>query len=87
MTYRGPETFEPAPTATIIHAYNSEGVSLVVLSDEEIWDIIKASGATLIGKPNMQPRVIVPDRFIEERGVMISQVEESLACHVLHNRL
>jgi hypothetical protein len=84
MTYKGPESFEPAPTATIIHAYNSDGVSLVVLSDEEIWDIIKASGATLIGKPSMQPRVHVPDRFIEERNVIISQVEESLAVEESH---
>jgi S-adenosylmethionine/arginine decarboxylase-like enzyme len=84
MPYKGPESFEPAPTATIIHAYNSEGVSLVVLTDEEIWDIIKASGASLIGKPSMQPRVMVLDRFIEERGVMISQVEESLAIEESH---
>jgi hypothetical protein len=36
MAFTVPEAFEPAPTATIIHAYNSEGVSLVTLSDEDI---------------------------------------------------
>ena len=49
MAFIGPESFEPAPTATIIHAYNSDGIALVTLSDEEIWDVVKASGANLIG--------------------------------------
>ena len=84
MPFTGAETFEPAPTATIIHAYNSDGVSLNVLSDDEVWDVIKASGASLIGKPSMQPRVLVLDRYIEERGIRISQVEQSLAIEESH---
>jgi hypothetical protein len=84
MAFTVPEAFEPAPTATIIHAYNSEGVSLVTLSDEEIWSVIKASGANLIGRPNMQPRVQVMDRYIEERDIQISQVEMSLAIEESH---
>jgi hypothetical protein len=84
MAFISPETFEPAPTATIIHAYNSDGVSMVTLSDDEIWTVIKASGANLIGKPNMQPRVMVMDRYIEERGIEISQVEQSLAIEESH---
>ncbi len=84
MSYESPETFEPAPTATIIHAYNSEGVSLVTLSDEEIYAVIKASGANLIGQPNMQPRVMILDRHIPERGIQISQVEQSLAIEESH---
>jgi hypothetical protein len=84
MAFTIPEAFEPAPTATIIHAYNSEGVSLVTLSDEEIWSVIKASGANLIGKPNMQPRVQVMDRYIPERDIQISQVEQSLAIEESH---
>ena len=50
MAFTSHELFEPAPTATIIHAYNSDGVSLVTLSDEEIYSVIKASGANLIGR-------------------------------------
>jgi len=84
MAFTSPESFEPAPTATIIHAYNSDGVSLVTLSDEEIYTVIKASGANLIGKPNMHPRVTILDRFIEERGIQISQVEQSLAIEESH---
>ncbi|HEX7503483.1 MAG TPA: hypothetical protein VF451_08675, partial [Acidobacteriota bacterium] len=84
MSFTVPEAFEPAPTATIIHAYNSEGVSLVTLSDDEIWSVIKASGANLIGKPNMQPRVQVMDRYIPERDIQISQVEQSLAIEESH---
>jgi hypothetical protein len=84
MAFTVPEAFEPAPTATIIHAYNSEGVSLVTLSDEDIWTVIKASGANLIGKPNMQPRVQVMDRYIQERDIQISQVEMSLAIEESH---
>ena len=84
MAFISPESFEPAPTATIIHAYNSEGVSLVTLSDEEIYSVIKASGANLIGKPNMHPRVTILDRYIEERGIQISQVEQSLAIEESH---
>ena len=84
MAFIGPDTFEPAPTATIIHAYNSDGVSMVTLSDDEIWTVIKASGANLIGKPNMQPRVMVMDRFIAERNIQISQVEQSLAIEESH---
>ena len=84
MAFTIPEAFEPAPTATIIHAYNSEGVSLITLNDEEIWSVIKASGANLIGKPNMQPRVQVMDRYIQERDIQISQVEQSLAIEESH---
>ncbi len=84
MAFTIPEAFEPAPTATIIHAYNSEGVSLLTLNDEEIWSVIKASGANLIGKPNMQPRVQVMDRYIKERDIQISQVEQSLAIEESH---
>jgi hypothetical protein len=84
MAFTIPEAFEPAPTATIIHAYNSDGVSMVTLSDDEIWTVIKASGANLIGKPNMQPRVMVMDRFIAERNIQISQVEQSLAIEESH---
>jgi hypothetical protein len=84
MTFTVPEAFEPAPTATIIHAYNSEGISMHVLSDEEIWSVIKASGANLIGKPNMQPRVQVMDRYSPDRDVEISQVEMSLAIEESH---
>lgn len=84
MAFNSPDTFEPAPTATIIHAYNSDGVSLVVLSDEEIREVIEASGANLIGNPNMQPRVMVLDRYIEERGMFVSQVEQSLAIEESH---
>lgn len=84
MAYKGQEFFEPAPTASIIHAYNSDGVSIPVLTDEEIWKVIRASGANLIGKPNMQPRVQVLDRYIEERGMWISQVEQSLAIEESH---
>ncbi|MBN2400182.1 MAG: hypothetical protein JXI33_07555 [Candidatus Aminicenantes bacterium] len=84
MAFIGPETFEPAPTATIIHAYNSEGISLQALSDDEIWTVIKASGANLIGKPNMHPRVQVMDRYIQERDLQISQVEMSLAIEESH---
>ncbi|HSQ35075.1 MAG TPA: hypothetical protein VLQ89_03690 [Candidatus Binatia bacterium] len=84
MAFIGPETFEPAPTATIIHAYNSEGISLPALSDEDIWTVIKASGANLIGKPNMHPRVQVMDRYIKERDLQISQIEMSLAIEESH---
>jgi len=84
VAFVSPETFEPAPTATIIHAYNSDGVSLVTLSDEEIYAVIKASGANLIGKPNMHPRVAIMDRFIAERGIEVSQVEQSLAIEESH---
>jgi hypothetical protein len=84
MAFIGPDSFEPAPTATIIHAYNSDGVSLVTLSDEEIYAVIKASGANLIGKPNMHPRVTIMDRYIAERGIQISQVEQSLAIEESH---
>jgi S-adenosylmethionine/arginine decarboxylase-like enzyme len=82
--FKGPETFEPAPTATIIHAYNSDGVSLVTLSDEEIYEVVQASGAHLIGKPNEHPRVMVRDRFIAERGIRISQIEQSMAIEESH---
>ena len=84
MAFRGPEFFEPAPTATVIHAYNSDGVSLNILSDEEIWKVIKSSGANLIGKPNMHPRVMVLDRYIAERDIEISQVEQSMAIEESH---
>jgi hypothetical protein len=84
MAFKGPEQFEPAPTATIIHAYNSDGVSLVTLTDEDIFEVIKASGANLIGKPNMQPRVLIPDRYIAERNMRISQVEQSMAIEESH---
>jgi|GEM_PF-484218 len=84
MVFKGQEFFEPAPTATIIHAYQSDGISLPVLTDDEIYKVIKASGANLIGKPNMQPRVQVLDRYIEERGASISQVEQSLAIEESH---
>ncbi len=40
MVFRGQDTFEPAPTATFIHAYNSDGVSLPTLTDEEIWKVM-----------------------------------------------
>ena len=84
MSFTNPEGFEPAPTATIIHAYNSDGIALVTLTDEELWEVIKASGANLIGKPNMHPRVMSLDRYIEERGMYISQVEQSLAIEESH---
>ena len=84
MAFTIPEAFEPAPTATIIHAYNSEGISLQALNDDDIWTVIKASGANLIGKPNMQPRVQVMDRYIQERDIHISQVEMSLAIEESH---
>lgn len=84
MPFVSPELFEPAPTATIIHAYNSDGVSLVTLSDDEIYTVIKASGANLIGKPNMHPRVTIMNRFITERGIEVSQVEQSLAIEESH---
>ena len=84
MAFVSHDTFEPAPTATIIHAYNSDGVSLVTLSDEEIYSVIKASGANLIGKPNMHPRVMILDRFIAERGIQVSQVEQSMAIEESH---
>ena len=84
MAFTGHETFEPAPTATIIHAYNSDGVSLVTLTDEEIYAVIKASGANLIGRPNMHPRVTIMDRYIAERGIEVSQVEQSLAIEESH---
>lgn len=84
MSFTGPESFEPAPTATIIHAYNSDGIALVTLSDEEIWDVVKASGANPIGKPNMHPRVSVMNRYIPERNIEISQVEQSLAIEESH---
>lgn len=84
MSFTGPDLFEPAPTATIIHAYNSDGIALVTLSDEEIWDVIRASGANLIGKPNMHPRVSVLNRYIPERDIEISQVEQSLAIEESH---
>ncbi len=84
MAFTVPEAFEPAPTATVIHAYNSEGIALRVLSDEDIGAVIKASGANLIGKPNMQPRVQVMDRYIPERDLEISQVEMSLAIEESH---
>jgi len=84
MAFVSADQFEPAPTATIIHAYNSDGVSLVTLSDEEIWRVIESSGAHLIGQPNMQPRVMCLDRYIAERGVRISQVEQSLAIEESH---
>ena len=84
MTFTVPEAFEPAPTATVIHAYNSEGISLPALSDEDIWTVIKASGANLTGKPNMQPRVQVMDRYSPERDIEISQIEMSLAIEESH---
>lgn len=84
MVFKGPESFEPAPTATIIHAYNSDGISLVTLTDDEIWQVIKSSGANLIGKPNMQPRVMIMDRYIPERKVYISQIEQSMAIEESH---
>lgn len=84
MSFTNPENFEPAPTATIIHAYNSDGIAMATLTDEEIWQVVKASGANLIGTPNMHPRVQVLDRYIEERGLYISQVEQSLAIEESH---
>jgi len=84
MPFTSHDTFEPAPTATIIHAYNSDGVSLVTLSDDQIYSVIKASGANLIGKPNMHPRVAIMDRYIAERGIEVSQVEQSLAIEESH---
>lgn len=84
MAFKGHESFEPAPTATIIHAYNSDGISLITLTDEEICQVISASGANLIGKPHMQPRVMVLDRYINERGIQISQIEQSLAIEESH---
>ncbi|HPZ10331.1 MAG TPA: hypothetical protein PL110_19735 [Candidatus Eremiobacteraeota bacterium] len=84
MAFTEPRAFEPAPTATIIHAYNSDGIALVTLTDEEIWNVVKSSGANLIGKPNMHPRVLVLDRYIEERDMEISQVEQSLAIEESH---
>ena len=84
MAFTVPEAFEPAPTATIIHAYNSEGISLPALSDDDIGTVIKASGANLIGRPNMHPRVQVMDRYIKERDLQISQIETSLAIEESH---
>ncbi len=84
MSFKSPEAFEPGPTATIIHAYNSDGIALVTLSDDELWEVIRASGANLIGKPNMHPRVLCLNRYIEERKTYISQVEQSLAIEESH---
>ena len=78
MAFIGPDTFEPAPTATIIHAYNSDGVSMVTLSDDEIWTVIKASGANLIGKPNMQ-RARVQFRLLESMESQFKQMENIIS--------